>query len=261
MRSCRMMYCSFHLGWSISVSCCWSKFVCVCHFSQWIVYSVCALYMSRGLGLVSAAGPLVHREHCNKRLGSKLILSKKQTVATIATPSSFFSYSLLLLQTTAATHLSHSSHLICPSSAHRPRPADCHANGAPGLGALIRRASHFTGLCFLNSDELSWRDWEKGLRVVVWMGPLTVAPWGKWCRGFGWSRLNEAKSGRRVEESYSLAGTRFNVLTESDVFSLSLLCEVFARMDFLSLAHCFLYPSRRCQSVFVTWRHIWFVLF
>lgn len=24
------------------------------------------------------------------------------------------------------------------------------------------------------------------------MGPLTVAPWGKWCRGFGWSGLNEA---------------------------------------------------------------------
>lgn len=55
------------------------------------------------------------------------------------------------------------------------------------------------------------------------MGPLTVAPWGKWCRGFGWSRLNEAKSGRRVQESCSLAGTRFSVLTEPDVFSLSLL--------------------------------------
>ncbi len=57
------------------------------------------------------------------------------------------------------------------------------------------------------------------------MGPLTVAPWGKWCGGFGWSGLNEAKSGRRVQESCSLAGTRFNVLTEPDVFSLPLLSE------------------------------------
>lgn len=27
------------------------------------------------------------------------------------------------------------------------------------------------------------------------MGPLTVAPWGKWCGGFGWSGLNEAGTG------------------------------------------------------------------
>lgn len=72
------------------------------------------------------------------------------------------------------------------------------------------------------------------------MGPLTVAPWGKWCRGFGWCRLNEAKSGRRVQESCSLAGTRFNVLTDPDVFSLSLLSEFFSpRSDFLSLALAF----------------------
>lgn len=53
------------------------------------------------------------------------------------------------------------------------------------------------------------------------MGPLTVAPWGKWYRGFEWSRLNEAKSWRWIQESCSLAGTRFNVLTEPDVFCLS----------------------------------------
>lgn len=51
------------------------------------------------------------------------------------------------------------------------------------------------------------------------MGPLTVAPWGKWCGGFGWSGPIEAGSRRRVQESCSLAGTRFNVLTEPDVFS------------------------------------------
>lgn len=82
------------------------------------------------------------------------------------------------------------------------------------------------------------------------MGPLTVAPWGKWCGGFGWSGLNEAKSGRRVQESCSLAGTRFNVLTEPDVFSPTAV-RVFSRMAFLLLAR-FLSPFRQCQSVFVT---------
>ena len=53
------------------------------------------------------------------------------------------------------------------------------------------------------------------------MGSLTVAPWGKWCGGSGWSGLNEAKSWRRVQESCSLAATRFDVLMEPDVFSLS----------------------------------------
>lgn len=83
------------------------------------------------------------------------------------------------------------------------------------------------------------------------MGPLTVAPWGKWCGGFGWSRLNEARPRRWVQESCSLAGTRFNVLTEPDVFSPSTAVRVFSRTAFLPLAR-FLSPFRGCQSVLVT---------
>lgn len=52
------------------------------------------------------------------------------------------------------------------------------------------------------------------------MGPLTVAPWGKWCRRFGWSGLNEAASERRGQESCSPAGTRLSVLMAPDAFSL-----------------------------------------
>lgn len=60
-----------------------------------------------------------------------------------------------------------SSHLTRPSAPSGTWMADCHANGAPGLRTLIRRASHFTGLCFLNSDELSGGDWERGLGTYL----------------------------------------------------------------------------------------------
>ena len=83
------------------------------------------------------------------------------------------------------------------------------------------------------------------------MGPLTVAPWGKWCGGFGWSGLNEARPWRWVQESCSLAGTRFNVLTEPDVFFPSTAVRVFSSTAFLPLAR-FLSPFRGCQSVLVT---------
>lgn len=69
---------------------------------------------------------------------------------------------------------------------------DCHANSAPGIGALIRRASHFTGLCFLNSDEPSGGDW--GKRQTEW----ALSLWRPGVSGAGHSngaRLNEAGTG------------------------------------------------------------------
>lgn len=110
MRLMGMMYCSTLLTGRAWIDCRhWVisnyPFVCMCGAKdQWMV-SVCICCMWRGLGLVSAAGPLEHWEHWEKGLWSKTILIRKWTVA--PKKLHYLSFSVVFsCWTRGSTHLS-----------------------------------------------------------------------------------------------------------------------------------------------------------